>query len=134
MGRKSQEVVRTIHEIKDPETGEKAQFPIEADYFFKNEEKQGMREELSEKLLEISEIESEKSTVASRYKSKIEEVSLSIDVVAGKIRSGKEVRTFDCFLTLDFEQKVRIYTDTKTGQVMRQEELTPQDFQLKLGE
>lgn len=84
---------------------------------------------VGEQLKLQAEIESEKKKVMGAFKTKLEEVQAEINRNGALLRERKVVDTKHAFLHLDFINGIRVYTDEKTGDVLLEEPLKPEDKQ-----
>lgn len=76
--------------------------------------------------------ETAKALANKGYKEQLDSLEATISESSKKYREGYEIQSREVHLHLDFENKVRVYTDKDTGAILHTEELQPQDYQTKL--
>jgi hypothetical protein len=101
-------------------------------YQFTPEEIGNNADQLARFVMEQDEIEQEKKEVMSQYKAKLDEASAKISKYANWVRSGYEMRDEDCRLVLDYGKGKRMHFSKKSGKLVKEENLWPDDRQLML--
>ena len=103
---------------------------ITAPYKFNKDELKDMGIKLAETCGKQGEIETEKSEVMKDYKQKIDAKQEEIDTLCQKIQSREEERVYKCHEEKNFENLEKIYTDSKTKQVIKRVPFTAEDHQI----
>ncbi|WP_291392578.1 hypothetical protein, partial [Acinetobacter sp.] len=65
------------------------------------------------------------------YNQKIDFIASDIATLASKYREGYEYRNIDVVVLYDFENKMKLYADPITNEVLETDTLQPEDYQLK---
>lgn len=99
---------------------------------FTTDEKVTLATTMAEAQAEKEKQESEKSQINKQYKERIDGLELTISENGKKYREGYEIQTRETNLHLDFENKVRVYTDINDGSILHQEALETSDYQMRL--
>lgn len=81
---------------------------------------------------EISDLENQKKSVVSDFKSKIEKATAEADIEARKIQNGYEYRSVECEVQKIFDEKVVQVVRTDTGEIIKQRAMTPDELQEKM--
>jgi hypothetical protein len=103
-----------------------------AKYVFEPEELQKIGTELAEKCAEKKELEDEKKSVASEFKSKTDAVDAEINILSGYLRTGCMTKKYTCDVYLDFDLGRKFYYDKLSGEEILNEQMNADDYQLEL--
>jgi uncharacterized coiled-coil DUF342 family protein len=103
-------------------------------YFFSEEEKRELAQEMAEKVTEKQSAEDEKKAIMSDFKSRLDGLDAQINGAANKIRSGFEMRQIECEVVPVPERKVWEIYRMDTGDFIRTKPMTQDDLQLKIDE
>ena len=68
----------------------------------------------------------------SQFKSKIDQTQAEINSVASKLRSGYEMRSIECEIIPDYDNKVFCYYRTDNSELARKKTMAQDDLQKKI--
>lgn len=98
-------------------------------YFFTEEEKKTLSNQLANKQIDMRILEDEKKSVMSQYKDRIDRIKWDIARYSRNIVDGYEIRDFDCVVEKDYDAHLKRYVDERTGAIIAEKPLDPQDYQ-----
>jgi len=101
-------------------------------HYFSPDEKREIADELCLSQEQKEELEEEKKAEVKRFKDKLDALENNMSNLARKHRMGYEERDKNCFVILDFVERVKSYIDKSTYEVVHTEELAPEDFQMRI--
>lgn len=99
---------------------------------FTNEELLEKGQQLSEKLEQADQKTNSMKAYQSQMKSEIEIIEKTASELAAQVRQKYCMQEYECELTLNYKEKKRQYFSKIDGTLIRETELFPEDFQLKL--
>ena len=105
-----------------------------AKYIFSQEEKRDLANSMADLTLEVENLEGQKKTTATQFKSQIDRISADIKEAAQGIRSGYTMRYVDCQVTRDMEGKRVDFIRIDTGELIMSRDMRPEELQGKLFE
>lgn len=91
-----------------------------------------LADELADKHDALADAITKRKNMTDNLKSEEAEITARINSLVRKISSKVDAREFFCEAVLDFDLKVKRWVDVATGDVRKVEDLTAQDFQMKL--
>lgn len=100
-------------------------------YNFTEDELKEKSKQLARSCDERNNLEDQKKSVMSDFKSKIDSKNAEINITSGHINNGYEWLTKTCDVEYDFDnsKKIFYYNNDRVGV----EKMSPQDYQLKAG-
>ncbi len=101
-------------------------------YDFTREELQEIAETLAMKTQDLAAAESEKKSVMSSYKERIDKIGIEISTAARKFNDKNEMRNIECVVERDFEEGTVTYTRTDNGEVVRSTKMTMGERQMHI--
>lgn len=101
-------------------------------YHFSGEELLAKGKDISQQLSDLRQLENEKKAITSEYKAKIDAKQAEININSGHIQNGFCYRNYECYLVRNFDSGNREYYDVHTGELVTQEKLSPDDYQVKI--
>ena len=101
-------------------------------YVFSQEEKADIAIEMAQKVSELSQAEDEKKAIMSDFKSRIDGLQARVNSAAIKLNNGYEMRSIECEVVPNWEEKIWEYIREDTGEITKTAQITPEDLQLKL--
>ena len=101
-------------------------------YVFSQEEKADIAIEMAQKVSELSQAEDEKKAIMSDFKSRIDGLQARVNSAAIKLNNGYEMRSIECEVVPNWEEKIWEYIREDTGEITKTAQMTPEDLQLKL--
>jgi hypothetical protein len=102
----------------------------EFQYHFTNEELDEMKREIVKKINEKNDLEDSKKTVMAEMNAKVKGIEEGINSLTRQVTNGFIWKWAECKLSLNFENNKREWYDCKTSELICQEPLLPEDFQL----
>ncbi len=99
---------------------------------FTENEVLALKDELSNKMLNLSRDEDDFKTIAGEWKSKIKKQKEFISEVLNKIKNLSEVVEKSCYLMPDLDAQVMNYVDITTGEIHKSRRLLPNENQTNL--
>jgi len=88
--------------------------------------------ELTEHIREKAQAEDTLKSFKSQMKSEIDSHIAQINLLSGKIQSGKEFEQVDIEIYFDYNTRIKTYTRKDTGQVYKTESIRQDELQLHL--
>jgi hypothetical protein len=107
---------------------------VTARYDLTDEEKREMGMDVAEALAEAEELKAQLDAVKKDFNSRIKTAELRASNVAGKLRSGYEMREFECVKHVDPETRMVEYIGIHTGEVLKRRPAEQADLQLTFEE
>jgi uncharacterized protein YktB (UPF0637 family) len=98
-------------------------------YVFTQDELNQLGHELARSNRERTGAEDEKKSVMSDFKARIDGLDARINRLSNNISNGFEYKDMECTLELDLEAKKRIFRRIDTNEIIREEEMHPEDWQ-----
>ena len=105
---------------------------IEAKYTLSVEEKNQAGNELAHKEKQLEQIEKDRKDRMASFKAQTDEVRAQIAELSNKVTLGYEYRKFRCEKHLDFIDKLRIFKEVDTGEIIDTRAIEPDDYQLRM--
>ena len=96
------------------------------------DEKQVIADDICRSQLEKESLEDEKKQSNKSYNSKLEKIESLISKLASDHRVGSEDRDKECYVIYNFEEKVKNYIDTTSGELVHVENLVDSDYQMRI--
>jgi hypothetical protein len=85
--------------------------------------------ELAQANQDLSALEDKKKDVVAGFTAQAKRIEADINMNALKVSTGKEMRDVKCVWDYDYERKIKILTRLDTGEVLQEDELTPEELQ-----
>lgn len=98
-------------------------------YVFTQDEINRLGKELAQQNRERTSAEDEKKSVTSDFKARIDGLDARINRLSNNISNGFEYKDMDVTLELDLEAKKRIFRRIDTNEIVKEEEMHPEDYQ-----
>jgi hypothetical protein len=122
--RKGRDIRMKKNEIKKTRTVGK--------YVFNEDEVKRLGKELAQFNRERTSAEEEKKSVTSDFKARIDGLNARINRLSNNISNGYEYKDMEVTLELDLEAKKRIFRRIDTNEIVKEEEMHPEDWQTEI--
>ena len=103
-------------------------------YVFTEKEKSEIAIDMAQKVSELNQAEDQRKAIASDFKSKIDGLQATINHAAVRLNNGYEMRSIECEVIPNWEEKIWEYVRSDTGEVAKTTEMSPEDLQMRFGE
>lgn len=100
-------------------------------YEFNETEKKAMSMELANKSMERESVEDEKKQITSNFKAKTDKLVAEINLLSRNLTTGYDHRQIPCHKEMDFDNKVKRFTNVETGKIICEDAMTDDDLQMK---
>jgi len=102
---------------------------------FTEEERRLIADEMAaQDIREQNDVEDDKKSVVSDFKSRLDVLSGKVKNSANKLNSGWEMRFMDCEKQPDYDKKLWQFYSCETGEHIKSEAMTESDMQMQLEE
>ncbi len=101
-------------------------------YVFNEDEVKRLGKELAQFNRERTSAEEEKKSVTSDFKARIDGLNARINRLSNNISNGYEYKDMEVTLELDLEAKKRIFRRIDTNEIVKEEEMHPEDWQTEI--
>lgn len=104
----------------------------EIKHLFNVEERNEIGTAFANLQLDLENQEQEKKSIMAEFKNRIEQIEASISQKATLLRQGYEYRQEKVLVQLDFKNKVKLFVDANSQELLHSEDLTVDDYQMKM--
>jgi hypothetical protein len=102
-------------------------------YEFTRSELYELGQKLARQTAQVFDLERQKKDVMKSLGAAIEHANLAVKVTTEKINGGYEMRDMDCLIVLNTPRSgVKSITRADTGEIVREENMTPEEMQRAL--
>ena len=101
-------------------------------HVFTEDEKREIATDMAQEVSNLQQIEDAKKAVMSDYKSQIDGLQAKINNAATKINNGYEIRSTECEIIPDWDEKIWQTTRIDTGEIIKTREMTNSDLQMDM--
>lgn len=102
---------------------------VYAKYEFSKKELDAIAEDMALKIAEVKDLKEVQKNANAEFKNQIDQLNTRVTELAEAYNNKGEYRNIACLLKLDFENNKRIFTSEETGEVIKEEEMKPEDRQ-----
>jgi len=102
-------------------------------YDFTEEEKNDMGRELAAQEMKVQRIKDEKKVASDKFKERIKETNNEIDNLSDHVHHGFEMRSYTCRVEQDWANKMLIFRDVNTENVIERRPMKGNELQQNLG-
>ncbi|MAX80328.1 MAG: hypothetical protein CL843_09150 [Crocinitomicaceae bacterium] len=106
--------------------------PKEYNHTLTIDELKGIADQMCEQIDQKDKLEIEKKLISKRLGDQITELDSNIHDLSVKHRMGFETRESNCKVRLNFKDGMKYYYDAESDELITSEELTSDDFQLRI--
>jgi len=101
-------------------------------YVFSEVEKKKIAQEMAQNVSDLATAEDEKKAIISDFKSKIDGLQAKVNGAATKLNNGYEMRSIECKINADYEEKLWRYIRQDTFEEVRTRKMSQDDLQKKI--
>ncbi len=105
---------------------------VYAKHFFTETEMKDIASTLARKIQENKAAEDEKKSIMSSFTARLTALMAGINLLSDNYRNGYDYRNMECIVKLDFDNKIKRFILEEDGEVVKEEPLSPEDYQEKL--
>jgi len=107
---------------------------IEIKHDLTQDERNEMNTQLTDKLIEISEVEDEKKAKAAQFKARLDGLNGDVNLLARQLRDGYIFYTVSAERRRNYLLKRWEYVNPETGELLKSEPFMGRDFQMRVGD
>jgi hypothetical protein len=101
-------------------------------YIFSQDELKVIAMDLANKQLDEKIVEDEKKSVMSKFKDRLDQISLDLSKLSRCYRDGYDYKEIECYVDLDWTLKKKLFSSVASGELISSQDLCPSDYQLTL--
>lgn len=109
-------------------------FIIKGKYSFDYSERADLANQLAHCQINRGIVEDERKSVMATYKDRLDRLTWESGRLSRCVADGFEMRDFECSVTFDSTNRIKMFTDIRTGKHIDTKPMEPSDYQIEMQE